>query len=105
MTVSDLRIDIRDWWMLALLSVLWGGSFFFIGVVVREMPPLTVVLLRVALAALVLLPLLWVYKISFPRGMSGWTPFFAIAALNNILPFSLIVTGQTYISSGLASIL
>ena len=37
--------------------------------------------------------------------MSGWTPFFAIGLFNNVLPFSLIVTGQTYIPSGLASIL
>ena len=37
--------------------------------------------------------------------MSGWRPFFAIALLNNVLPFSLIVTGQSYVSSGLASVL
>jgi drug/metabolite transporter (DMT)-like permease len=105
MTPTDHRIDARDWWLLALLSVLWGGSFFFIGVAIRELPPLTVVLLRVVLAALALLPLLWAYRLPFPRGISGWKPFFAIALLNNILPFSLIVTGQTYVSSGLASIL
>jgi drug/metabolite transporter (DMT)-like permease len=105
MAADGLRIDVRDWSLLALLSVLWGGSFSFIGVVIREMPPLTVVLLRVTLAAIMLLPLLWVYRIPFPKGLSGWRPFFAIAVLNNILPFSLIVTGQTYISSGLASIL
>jgi drug/metabolite transporter (DMT)-like permease len=105
MTASDNRIDARDWSLLALLSVLWGGSFFFNGVVLRELPPLTVVLLRVTLAALFLLPLLWVYRIRFPRGLSGWKPFFAIALVNNVLPFSLIVAGQTHIPSGLASIL
>jgi drug/metabolite transporter (DMT)-like permease len=105
MTASENRIDVRDWSLLALLSVLWGGSFFFNGVVLKELPPLTVVLLRVALAALILLPVLRVYRIGFPVGLSGWKPFFAIALLNNILPFSLIVTGQTYIPSGLASIL
>src|SRR5258705_6760345 len=100
MTANDNRIDARDWSLLALLSVLWGGSFFFIGVVVKELPPLTVVLLRVALAAILLVPLLWAYRIAFPKGLSDWRPFFVIALLNNILPFSLIVTGQTYISSG-----
>src|SRR2546430_1503672 len=105
MTGNDNRIDSRDGSLLALLSVLWGGSFFFIGVVIRELPPLTVVLLRVTLAALILLPLLWLYRIRFPVGLFGWKPFFAIALLNNILPFSLIVVGQTYIPSGLASIL
>jgi drug/metabolite transporter (DMT)-like permease len=105
MPANDDRIDARDWSLLALLSVLWGGSFFFNGVVLRELPPLTVVLLRVTIAAIILLPLLWVYRIGFPKGLSGWKPFFAIALLNNTLPFCLIVVGQTYIPSGLASIL
>ena len=105
MTASDNRIDARDWSLLGLLSVLWGGSFFFNGVVLRELPPLTLVLLRVALASIILLPLLWAYRIRFPKGLSGWKPFFAIGLFNNVLPFSLIVAGQTYIPSGLASIL
>lgn len=105
MTATNDRIDARDWSLLGLLSILWGGSFFFNGVVLRELPPLTLVFLRVSLAALMLLPLLRLYRISFPSGWSGWMPFFAIGLLNNVLPFSLIVVGQTYIPSGLASIL
>jgi drug/metabolite transporter (DMT)-like permease len=105
MTPNDTSIHARDWSLLGLLSILWGGSFFFNGVVLRELPPLTLVFLRVALAALMLLPLLWLYRISFPKGLSGWKPFFAIGFLNNVLPFALIVTGQTYIPGGLASIL
>jgi drug/metabolite transporter (DMT)-like permease len=102
---SDHRIDGRDWGLLGILSVLWGGSFFFNGVALKELPPLTLVFLRVALAALILLPVLRAYRIGFPRGFSGWQPFFGIALLNNVLPFSLIVMGQTFIPSGLASIL
>lgn len=105
MTSNDRRIDARDGALLGVLSVLWGGSFFFNGVALKELPPLTVVLLRVVLAALILLPLLRMYRIRLPHGLAGWRPFFMIALLNNVLPFSLIVTGQTYIPSGLASIL
>ena len=105
MQARDHRIDGRDWVLLGVLSVLWGGSFFFNGVALKELPPFTLVFLRVALAALILLPLLWVYRIDFPRGLAGWRPFFGIALLNNVLPFSLIVMGQTFIPSGLASIL
>src|SRR5436190_12050304 len=105
MTAKDASIDARDWSLLGLLSVLWGGSFFFNGVVLKELPPFTVVFLRVALAAIMLLPLLWLYRIRFPAGLSGWRPFIAIGVLNNVLPFSLIVIGQTFIPSGLASIL
>jgi drug/metabolite transporter (DMT)-like permease len=105
MNSKENSIDARDWSLLGLLSVLWGGSFFFNGLVLRELPPLTLVLLRVALAALLLLPLVRLYQIRFPAGWSGWRPFLAIGLLNNVLPFSLIVIGQTYIPSGLASIL
>ena len=105
MTAKDASIDARDWLLLGLLSILWGGSFFFNGVVLKELPPFTLVLLRVALAAFMLLPLLWLYRIRFPTGLSGWKPFIAIGLFNNVLPFSLIVVGQTYIPSGLASIL
>jgi drug/metabolite transporter (DMT)-like permease len=105
MTTSDQRIDARDWSLLGVLSVLWGGSFFFTGVSLQELPPLTIVFLRVALAAIILLPALWVYRTRFPESLSGWKPFFALALLNNVLPFSLIVVGQTYIPSGLASVL
>jgi drug/metabolite transporter (DMT)-like permease len=87
MIANDNRIDARDWSLLGLLSVLWGGSFFFNGLVLRELPPLTLVLLRVALASIILLPLLWAYGIRFPKGISGWKPFFAIGLLNNVLPF------------------
>jgi drug/metabolite transporter (DMT)-like permease len=105
MAAKDGRIDARDWSLLAVLSVLWGGSFFFNGLALKELPPLTLVLLRVALAALILLPLVRAYRIDFPSGFSGWKPFFAVAFFNNVLPFSLIVMGQTFIASGLASVL
>ena len=105
MSPTESRIDPRDWSLLALLSVLWGGSFFFNGVVLKELPPLTVVFLRVALASIMLLPLLRLYAVRFPDSLSGWAPFVAIGLLNNVLPFSLIVVGQTYIPGGLASIL
>ncbi|MET4038561.1 drug/metabolite transporter (DMT)-like permease [Bradyrhizobium sp. RT6a] len=105
MPPNDNRIDARDWSLLAVLSVLWGGSFFFNGAALRELPPLTLVLLRVALGAAILLPLLRIQGIRFPKGVRGWKPFFAIGLLNNVIPFSLIVVGQTFIPSGLASIL
>ncbi|MGQ0681790.1 DMT family transporter [Bradyrhizobium sp.] len=105
MTASDGRIDARDWALLAALSVLWGGSFFFNGVVLLELPPFTLVFLRVALAAAILLPVLFAHRLPFPKAWSEWRPFFLVALFNNVLPFSLIVTGQTHIPSGLAAIL
>lgn len=105
MRPNDSRIDARDWSLLCVLSILWGGSFFFNGTALRELPPLTLVFLRVALGAAILLPLLRMQGIGFPIGATGWKPFVAIGLLNNAIPFSLIVLGQTFIPSGLASIL
>ncbi len=93
------------WLMLITLSILWGGSFFFVGVVVGALPTLLIVLLRVGLAAMTL----WIVilfsanKNSF--SLSVLFAFLGMGLLNNVIPFSAIVWGQSYISSGLASIL
>lgn len=98
-------MDGLDWSLLILLSVLWGGAYFFAGVAVQELPPLTVVLARVSLAALVLLPLFWYLGHSLPRSFSAWLPFLGMGLLNNVLPFGLIFVGQTQIAVGLSSII
>lgn len=105
MTSKEKLIDPRDWLLLILLSILWGGSYFFAGVVVKELPPLTIVLARVALAAAILVPIHWMLQGRLPLDLKSWTPFIVMAILNNVIPFSLIVTGQTQIASGLASVL
>lgn len=94
-----------EWTMLLLLSVLWGGSFFFIGIAVTGLPPFTIVWLRVALAALVLNLAMPLMGLAMPRDRQSWIAFFGMGLLNNAIPFSLIVWGQTHIASGLASIL
>lgn len=95
----------REWVMLITLSLLWGGSFFFVEVAVTDLPPLTIVLLRVALAAIAL----WIFAILVglrpPTSPAIWLAFFTMGLINNVIPFSLLVWGQTHIASGLASIL
>ncbi len=95
----------REWGMLVLLSVLWGGSFFFIAVAVAELPPLTIVLLRVALAAVTLHLLRLLMGLRLPRDGASWRAFVAMGVINNVVPFTLIVWGQSHIASALASIL
>lgn len=94
-----------EWAMLIGLSLLWGGSFFFNGVAVRALPPLTLVFLRVALAALTLNAVLMLRGMPLPLNRRVWTAFFGMGLLNNVVPFTLIVWGQTHIASGVASIL
>ena len=91
--------------MLLLLSVLWGGFFFFVGVAVRDLPTLTIVVLRVGLAALVLWGVVAVLRGPVPNDPRAWIAFLGMGVLNNVIPFCLIVWGQQTIGSGLASIL
>ncbi|MEM1129929.1 MAG: DMT family transporter [Pseudomonadota bacterium] len=93
-----------EWGLLLLLSGLWGLAFFFAGVAVREVPPLTIVLARVGLGALCLLPVFWWYGYRLPRSLGDWRPFFVMGLLNNVLPFGFLIAGQIFVTGGLASI-
>ena len=95
----------REWSLLVLLSILWGGSFFFAKLAVAELQPLTVVFGRVALAALALTVMLLVTGRSLFRSGTPWKSYAAMGVLNNLVPFGLIFWGQTQIASGLASVL
>lgn len=98
-------MGLQEWGLIIILSILWGGSFFFVGVAVIEMPPLTIVLCRVALASIILLSVVHLKGDKMPLSKGLWGSFFIMGALNNLIPFSLIVWAQTHIESGLASIL
>jgi len=95
----------KDWGMLLLLSFLWGGSFFFISVAISELPPFTLVTMRVGLAALTLWLVLLVSGYPIPKSVKVWRTFMMMGLLGNALPFSLIAWGQTHIGAGLASII
>ncbi|WP_417433322.1 DMT family transporter [Kiloniella sp.] len=95
----------REWLMLIILSILWGGSFFFVGVAVSELPPFTIVTFRVGLAAIGLWTIIFALKMPAPTTIKAWRALLAMGVLNNVIPFTLIVWGQIYIPSGLASIL
>ncbi|RMH05801.1 MAG: EamA family transporter, partial [Nitrospirae bacterium] len=98
-------MGVGEWLLLITLSFLWGGSFFFIGVAVRALPPFTIVTLRVVFAALVLHAIVRAMGLKMPSDRKPWAIFVTMGILNNVIPFSLIVWGQTYIASSLASIL
>ena len=95
----------KEWGLIIILSILWGGSFFFVGVAVKEVPPLTIVFCRVGLASIILLGIVYLKVDKMPASPSLWGGFIILGVLNNVIPFSLIVWGQTHIESGLASIL
>jgi drug/metabolite transporter (DMT)-like permease len=98
-------MGILEWLLLILLSILWGGSFFFSKVAVAELPPLTLVLCRVSISAIALNLYVVFTGQRMPFSGKTWVGFIVLGMLNNLIPFSLIFWGQTQIPSGLASIL
>ena len=94
-----------EWGLLVLLSVLWGGAFFFAGVALKELPPLTIVFARVTLAALILLPIFWFYGHKLPSTVHEWMPYFVMGLVNNVVPFYFQFAALTIITVGLISII
>ena len=94
-----------EWAALVLLSIFWGGSFFFVEIALRGFQPFALVFLRVILAALILLLVVYIRGQRMPASQKIWGAYFVMGALNNTIPFCLIVWGQTRIDSGVASIL
>lgn len=95
----------KDWMLLAVLSLLWGGSFFFVEVALEGLAPLTIVWCRVALAALLLAGALWRMGLGLPRGGRVWAALFGMGLLNNVVPFTLFAFAQGQITGALAAIL
>ena len=99
------QMKFGKWLMLVTLSLVWGGSFFFNGVAVAELPVLTIVLGRVGFAAMVLFVFMKWAGLVMPVGRQIWQAFFWMGFLNNVIPFGLIVWAQGYVTSGYASII
>ncbi len=94
-----------EWALLLLLSVLWGGTFFFVEIALADLPPLTLVAARVTLAAAVLWAVAALRGAALPRDAHFWVAVAIMGAFNNIGPFTLIFWAQETISGGLAAIL
>lgn len=95
----------KDWINLVILSILWGGSFFFNEVALRGLPALSLVWARVGLAAALVALALLAFGLKFPRGWALWGTLAGMGFLNNALPFTLFALAQGQVSGAWASIL
>jgi len=102
---ASTRMSAATWGLLALLGMIWGGSFFFARVAVGHVPPATLVLLRVGIAALALHAYIAGRFGIYATLRGRWREFLLLGLLNNAVPHMLIFLGQTQIGAGLASIL
>lgn len=91
-------------WML-ILAWLWGPAFLFVDVAVKEIPPLTLVAIRLSLATLILYGILKLQGHTLPRWGQIWKHFTIVGLLYNATPYVLLSWGQQYIDSALAAIL
>jgi drug/metabolite transporter (DMT)-like permease len=94
-----------EWALLITLALLWGGSYFYIAVAVRVLPPFTIVAFRVTVAGALLYLAVRATGHAMPRDGASWRAYFVMGFLNNVVPFSLIAWAQSHVESGLAAIL
>ena len=90
---------------LLLTATCWGPSYFFIKIGVEEIPPFTLVFLRVAIAALILHVYCRLKRLEKFHWKQHWKHYLILGLTLNVLPFCMISYGEMYISSSLTGII
>lgn len=104
-TGAPLRMGAVEWGLIALQSMLWGSSYFFIAMVKADMPALTIAGLRTIPSAVALLAIVIALGYRLPATLAEWRHFIGFSIFNTVLPFLLIVWGQSRATGGMAAIL
>ncbi len=94
-----------EYLLLALLALLWGSSYLFIKIAVAEIPPLTLIALRVTIAGAFLVAVMGWRQERLPRDAKTWRMLLVQSFLNGIGAWTVLAWGQQYVDSGLASVL
>jgi drug/metabolite transporter (DMT)-like permease len=89
--------------LLLLLAAIWGASYMFIEIALRDLEPTTLMAGRLVIASVFLVGLMAARGILRRLGKVGWRAF-ALGVINSALPFTLIAWGQKHIDSGVAAI-
>lgn len=100
--MASLKIEAA---LLGLLALLWGSSYLFIKIAVADIPPVTLIALRVTGAALLLLLVMRWRGERLPRDPGAWRMLSIQAFLNSIGAWTLLAWGQQFVDAGLASVL
>jgi drug/metabolite transporter (DMT)-like permease len=103
--MSAPKMTAREWGLLILLSILWGGAFFFAAVALKEFTHHGLAFFRVLVAAIALGAAGLLLRLPFPRGWAAWRGIAVLALFGTALPFTMLYWAQTQIASGLAAIL
>jgi drug/metabolite transporter (DMT)-like permease len=93
--------------LLLSLALIWGASYLFIKVAVRDFEPTTMITLRLLIAAALLIAFLAARiggREAFVQIRGAWREGLIFGVLNGALPFTLIAWGEKHIDSGVAAI-
>jgi drug/metabolite transporter (DMT)-like permease len=99
------RRPLIDWFLLLVLAGLWGSSFLFVKIAVREITPATLVAARFVIAASVLSVAVRARGLRLPTSRRVWSHYLLMGLIGNAVPFTLIAWGQIRVDVGLAGIL
>ena len=94
-----------DWLRLVFLSLLWGGSYIWIELALVSTSPVSIVFIRISVAAICLIIFCVITKIKLNLNKDLIIIFFIMGLLNNVIPFNLIAWGQTQTTASVSSIL
>ncbi len=103
--MDGMRPGVVDYGLMLALAALWGGSFMAIKLAVADIPPMTVGLGRLVLAALVFWAICLAAGRKLPRGRKVWTILALLGVVGTSMPFTLIGWGQEVVGAGPAAIL
>jgi len=90
---------------LAVLSLIWGGSFFFVKILIESFDPWTTAFFRCLFGVITLLPFVYFKRREFILQGAPWVPLLLVGLFNSAIPWVLIAYSETKITSGLASVL
>lgn len=96
---------IKRFLLIVSLTLMWSPSFLFIKLAVQDLPPLTIVSLRVTIAAIILGVVLMWQRRALPMDLTFWVRTTIMAFVSSALPFSLFCWAEQSIDSALAAIL
>jgi len=98
-------LTFKQWTTFLSLTLIWGASFLWIKIAVRETSPLTIVALRIVFALLILLPFLLRDRPGAPRTARRWGQLLLLGSISAALPWALIIWAEQYIDSAMATVL
>lgn len=99
------NLSLFEWGLLATQSMLWGSSYIFQAVAIREVPAPTIMASRLVPGVAILLLAAAITATRLPTTLAGWKPYLILGPLNTLIPTGLIIWGQKEVPSGLAAIL